>query len=97
MGLQQVDIGREAAGYHQLNTAAITSATKVPGVGSVVTLQAELQPVRYRPDDVDPTSSVGVLLAAGESHTLNVGHGNISKIRVIRTVAGAILNVMTFK
>ena len=95
--IQQVEIGREVTGYHQLGAGDMTTAVPVPGVGSVVMIQAEAQNVRYRPDDVDPTSTVGVLLAAGETHTLNVGHGNINKIKVIEATAGAILNVVAFK
>jgi hypothetical protein len=97
MGLQRVEVGREVTGNHQMLAASLVAATPIPGVGSVVMIQAETAPVRYRPDDVDPTAAVGVYLAVGESHILNVGHGNINKIRAIRVSPGAILNVMAFK
>jgi hypothetical protein len=93
--IQGIEIGREVTGYHQMT--GLSSAKPVPGVGSVVMLQAETQPVRYRADNVNPTASVGILIAAGETHTLNVGHGNINKIRIIETLASAKVNVVAFK
>jgi hypothetical protein len=97
MALQGIEIGREVTGYHQMSAASLVASTPVPGVGSVVMIQAEIAPVRYRPDGVDPTSLIGVNLAVGESHTLNVGHGNINKIRVIRVSPGAVVNITAFK
>ena len=93
--IQQVEIGREVTGYHQMT--GLSSVKPVPGSGSAVMIQAETQPVRYRADGVDPTTTVGILLAAGETHTLNVGHGNINNIRVIETLASAKVNVVAFK
>ena len=75
----------------------MVAAVPVPGNGHVVMLQAEAQNVRYRADGEDPTPTVGVLLAAGESHTLDLGEGTAStQIRVIQTAGGAILNVTSF-
>lgn len=95
MGIQSIEVGREVVSYHQLTS--ISASTPVPGAGSVVTLQAQAQAVRYDPSGGTPTSTVGVLLAVGETHTLNVGHGNINKINVIEAAGGAILNVIVFK
>lgn len=88
---------REVTGYHQLASGDITTATSVPGTGSIVMIQAEGQNVRYRVDGVNPTATVGILLAAGECHTLNVGEGNISNIKVIEAAVGGILNVTAFR
>lgn len=74
----------------------MSSAISVPGNGHVVMLQAEAQNVRYRCDGEDPTAAVGVLLAAGESHTIDMGEGTSQQIRVIEAAGGAILNVTTF-
>lgn len=88
---------RTITGYHQMPSGSMSSASSLPGTGSVVFIQAEGQNVRYRPDGVDPTSTMGVLLAAGESHTINIGAGNIPQIKVIEAASGAVLNVIAFK
>jgi len=88
---------RVVTGYHQLGAGSMASAVPVPGTGAVVMIQAEAQNVRYRADNVNPTATVGMLLAAGECHTLNLGEGKISEIKVIQAVAGAILNVTAFR
>lgn len=95
MSIETIEIGRPVISYHQMTT--ITSSTPVPGAGSVVMLQAEAQAIRYDPSGGTPTAAIGVLLAAGESHTLNLGRGNINKINVIEVATGAILNVIVFK
>ena len=97
MGIKAIMETREVVGYYQLAAGDMAAAISVPGTGSAVTIQAEAQNVRYRADGEDPTNTVGVLLAAGESHTLMVGNGNIQTIRVIQAAGGAILNVTTFK
>ena len=97
MPIKVVQTTRTVTGYHQLAAGDMTSVTSVPGSGSVVMIQAEAQNVRYRPDGIDPTSTVGILLAAGETHTINIGAGNIASIRVIEAASGAILNVVAFK
>jgi len=95
MGIKAVQEAREITGYHRM--ATLTSALPVSGTGSIVMIQAEAQNVRYRADGVDPTASIGMLLQAGECHTLNMGSGQIGDIRVIGVVTGAILNVTAFK
>lgn len=94
--LKTVIEDRHVTGYHQLASGDMTTATSVPGSGSIVMIQAEGQNVRYRPDGINPTSTVGVLLAAGESHTIHIGSGNISNIKVIEAAVGGILNVVAF-
>lgn len=88
--------GRSNIRYHQLAAGSMSSAISIPGNGKVVMIQAEAQNVRYRPDGEDPTSTVGVLLAAGESHSIDLGEGTASQIRVIEAAGGAILNVVSF-
>lgn len=94
-GIKTVESARDVLGYYQMT--GIASATQLPGSGSVVMLQAEAQGVRYDPTGGTPTASVGILLSAGETHTLNVGDGNVPKIKVIQAAPGAILNVVTFR
>lgn len=95
MTIKALQEAREPTGYHQVTS--LGSAVPVPGTGSIVMIQAEAQNLRYRVDGVDPTGTVGMILAAGECHTLNVGDGNIGNIKVIQSVAGGKLNVTAFK
>jgi hypothetical protein len=97
MSIKSVDEARVVTGYHQHAAGTIDAVAPVKGSGSVVMIQAEAVNVRYRADGVDPTTTVGVLLAAGECHTLNVGAGNIANIKVIGIAVNAILNVTAFR
>jgi len=95
--IKSVMEARVVTGYHQKAASTIDTAAPVPGTGGIVMIQAESIDVRYRMDGVNPTTTVGLLLAAGETHTLNVGEGNIQNIRVIGVAANAILNVTAFR
>jgi hypothetical protein len=97
MSITAVIEGRVVTGYHQLASGDLTTATTCPGTGSVVMIQAEAQNIRYRLDGVNPTTTEGTLLAAGECHTLAIGNGNINKIKVIEAAVGGILNVHAFR
>lgn len=97
MSIQSLDIARECTGYHQVTD--LSSAVSCPGSGSVVEIGAEGANVRYRLDGIDPTDTVGSLLPAGGCMVINIGQGNIHKIRLIETTAdpGATINVHCFK
>ena len=97
MTIKSVDQSRVVTGYHQYAAGEIDTAQPVKGSGSVVKIQAESVNVRYREDGVNPTATVGMLLAAGECHIVNVGEGGISEIKVIGTAANAILNVTAYR
>lgn len=94
--IQTIGIGRKITGYHQVTS--LSSAVSCPGTGKVLAIQAEAQDVRYRPDGVDPTASVGILLKAGETHTITLSEEDTSnQIRIIEVTAGAIINVVSFR
>ena len=97
MSIKSVEQARVVTGYHQHAAGTIDAAAPVKGTGSGVMIQAEAVNVRYRADGVNPTTTVGMLLAAGECHVLNVGEGNISNIKVIGVAANAILNVTAYR
>lgn len=65
--------------------------TGVPDGASFAMIQAEAQDVRYADDGSTPTATVGMLLKAGQNPTLY--SGDLSKLKVIAAVAGAILNI----
>lgn len=88
-------------GYYQITNlgAAITLADAlaaidedyvVPADAAAVLLQAEAQAIRWRDDGEDPEGGVGMLLADGADLYYT---GDLSALRVIEEVAGAILNV----
>ena len=82
-------------GYQQLDAATLTavSSLTVPNGTTMVLLQAEAVAVRWRADGVDPTTSVGMLIAAGGEVLYSAGLSSLSALRFIRAGAGAILNV----
>lgn len=89
---QTVEIGRQVRKFVQLTSLA--TAVPFPGSGSAAMVQAEGQDVRYRADGIDPTSSVGTILANGESIFFL---GDVSQLRFIETAASAKLNIHVFK
>ena len=103
MSLKEVTF---ACGYAQytttssaftLNTAPDTGGTfNSQAAGNngqqpnAVLMQAEAANIRWRGDDVDPTTTVGNILYAG---TTMLYDGPLNRIRFIQATAGAILNV----
>lgn len=81
-------------GYQQL-TAALSASTglTVPAGSTMVIIQAEGAGVRWRADEIDPTASVGMLIADGGELLYSASESALNALRFIRTTAGAILNV----
>ena len=85
-------------GYQQITSLSASSALTVPTTDlnglsckpSIAIITAETQAVRWRDDDVDPTTSVGMPLAAGVTLQYD---GDLTKIRFIEQTASAKLNV----
>lgn len=90
---------RVPIGYYQVDNADITTPYVCPGNGRIVMIQADGGGVRYRPDGVDPTNTVGVLLADKETHYIIIGEGNMQNIKLIEQTpaGGAKVNIATFK
>lgn len=84
-------------GYQRLdNTALSTSAAlTVPNGTTLIIVQAEGAPVRWRPD-TDPTASVGMLIADGGEMLFSSSQSAIAALRFIRTTASSLLNVLYF-
>lgn len=82
-------------GYQQIDAATLTTAQSltVPNGTTMALLQAEGVAVRWRADGVDPTTSVGMLIAAGGEVMYPASQSALSALRFIRAGAGAILNV----
>ena len=79
-----------AKGYQQLTSISATTALTVPGGSTVAMIQAEAQAVRWRDDGTNPTASVGMNLAAGQTMWYT---GPLASIKFIQVTSGAIVNV----
>lgn len=85
-------------GYQQITSLSASTGLTVPqfdlnGLAckpSIALITPETQGVRWRDDDVAPTASVGMPLAAGVTLQYD---GDISKIKFIEQTASAKLNI----
>jgi hypothetical protein len=88
--LNERPAGLTALGYQQITSLASAAALTVPTGATVALIQAESQSVRWRDDGTNPTASVGMVLAAGESLFFT---GSLSAFRAIEVSASAKLNI----
>ena len=85
-------------GYQQITGLSTVKSLTVPQtdlnglrcVPTIAIITAETQGVRWRDDDVDPTTTVGMPLSAGVTLQYD---GDLNKIKFIQQVAGAIIDV----
>lgn len=77
-------------GYQQITSLAAAAALTVPAGATAALISAESQGIRWRDDGTNPTSSVGMPIAAGESIFFT---GSLSAFRAIEQTASAKLNV----
>jgi len=85
-------------GYQQITSLSASSALTVPTMDkngnkqqpTIAIIIPETQAVRWRDDGTDPTSTVGMPLAAGVALQYD---GDLTKIRFIESTAGAKLNI----
>jgi hypothetical protein len=82
------------AGYQQITSLSAAAALTVPSGAVLALIQAEDQPVRYRDDGTDPTASVGMVIAEGQTLVYN---GNLATIKLIETTTSAKLNVSYYR
>ena len=85
-------------GYQQITSLSAATGLTVPSVDvnglacrpSIALITPETQGVRWRDDDVNPTASVGMPLAAGVTLQYD---GDLTKIKFIEQTASAKLNI----
>ena len=85
-------------GYQQITSLSAATGLTVPSTDlnglacrpSIALITPETQGVRWRDDDVNPTASVGMPLAAGVTLQYD---GDLTKIKFIEQTASAKLNV----
>jgi len=78
---EKITVSTASAPCIKLTTAKRT--TNSPVGAKYVIIVVEANPIRYREDDVDPTATDGILVAAGASFEVK-GKDRISKLRMIR-------------
>lgn len=86
-------IAEKALGYQQLLAVAVDAGTllTIPDGCSLILVTAEAQAVRWRDDGTAPTAAIGYPLAVGVE--LRYTAKQMTRLRFISQVAGAILNV----
>ena len=96
MGLKNTN---ECLGYQQILAAATTTPVGLtlpsrPGNKVIpptyAIIQAEAQAARWRDDGTDPTTAVGMTIAAGGELRYD---GDLKAIKFINAAAGTILNI----
>jgi predicted hotdog family 3-hydroxylacyl-ACP dehydratase len=80
-------------GYQQITSLSAAAGLTPPASAVRALVQAETQAVRWRDDGTDPTTTVGMTLAAGASLEYE---GQLAAIRFIEVTASAKLNVAYF-
>ena len=81
----------KAKGYQQITSLSSATALTVPAGTSVAVIQVQTQNVRWRDDGTDPTTTVGMLLLAGQ--TLEYFAADVAVVKFIEVTASAALNV----
>lgn len=89
-GVMTAPAALTAKGYQQITSLSAAAALTVPTGATVALIQAETKDIRWRDDGTNPTSSVGMVLAAGTSVFFT---GSLSAFRAIETAASAKLNI----
>lgn len=87
MGLKSTTV---CLGYQQITSLSAATALTIPTGATMALIIPETQAVRWRDDGTNPTASVGMPVAVGES--LNYD-GDLSRIRFIEQTASAKINV----
>lgn len=77
-------------GYQQITSLSSASALTVPRNATVALIQPQTQAVRWRDDGTNPTASVGMPLAVGETLPYT---GYLENIRFIQQTASAAINI----
>lgn len=81
-------------GYQQITDVSAAVGLTAPAGSALAMIQVQDQAVRYRDDGVDPSATVGVVIAAGDTLVYT---GNMSTIKFFEKDAGAELNIAYYK
>ena len=79
------------SGYVQLTSlGSAVGLSSIPAEARFALIQAESQSIRWRDDGTNPTTGIGMVLAAGATLVYS---GTLSAIKLIETTASAKVNV----
>ncbi|MCP4549641.1 MAG: hypothetical protein GY835_24565 [bacterium] len=96
VGIRVLDATLTPVAYEQVadvsSAVGLTPATF--DTASYAIIQAQDQNVRWRDDGTDPTTAVGMVLAAG---SWMIYTGDLSAIRLIEEAATAVVNVAYYR
>lgn len=81
-------------GYSQLTAAAASGLGTIPDGAKMALIQPETQNVRWRDDGTNPTTAIGMVLAAGTTLQYT---GSFSAFKMIEVAATAKINVTFYK
>jgi hypothetical protein len=80
--------------YVQITSVSAAVGLSPPSDATIAEITVEAQAIRYRDDGTNPTATVGMPVAAGNSFQYA---GDLSTIKFIEQTAGAILNISYYK
>lgn len=81
-------------GFQQITSLSSATALTVPTGARAAVVYVESQSVRYREDGTSPTTTVGLVIAAGGTQTFGA---NIGSVKFIETTTSAKINVSYYK
>lgn len=81
-------------GYEKVTGLSSSKSLTPPANAKQALLKVESQPVRWRDDGTDPTTTTGMLLDVGEEFWYT---GDIAEIEFIETAASATLHVCYYR
>lgn len=85
----------DPAGYVQMTSlSSAVGLSSVPTDTKIALIQPETQSIRWRDDGTNPTTTVGMILAAGDTLIYN---GNLQALKFIEVSASAKLNITYYK
>lgn len=85
--------GVSGLGYQQITSLGSAVGLTVPTGATLALIQAEAQDIRWRDDGSNPTASIGMYLAAGNSVYYV---GPLATFKAIEVTSGAILNILYY-
>lgn len=87
MGLKSTTV---CLGYQQITSLSTSTGLTVPSGATLAVIVPEVQPVRWRDDGIDPTSTLGMPLGVD---TVLSYDGDLHQIRFIQQTASSAINV----
>lgn len=88
-----VDGALDPKGYQRISLTTVAQGLTVPPGAHIAMIQTESQNVRYRDDDIAPTTAVGMVIYAGDSIWYN---GDLTAISLIAVAGTTNVNILFY-